>query len=193
MTMKRTYRQGRSSASPVAIFGSALLLLVMACVGASAQATLEPHSVNSGGDTRTGAFGAFFSTIGEPFATDSVSVSDDQSTWTGFWQVVPILPLSGVEIEARDLRSAERGMTSVTPNPFNTELDIEIDVPNSGLVDLAAFDLTGRRVETLLQGEHERTGLRLRWRPDGLAPGTYFLILTIDGARFPARVVNYYR
>lgn len=193
MTTHRTYRAGRPKAWLV-VAGVALVLLFGTSVPMFAQATLAPQSINSGGDTQTGGFGEFFSTIGEPFATDSVSVSDDQSTWTGFWQVVPIVPTTGgVEVEATGLHGAGVGIVAVAPNPFTSELDISIDMPRPGTIDLAAFDLTGRRIETLLRGHQERGGVVVRWRPGDLAPGAYFLMLTINGEQSPVKMVNYYR
>jgi len=177
------------------MIGAASLALVMLTYsGAFAQGTLTPQSVNSGGDTRQGAFGEFYSTIGEPFATDSVSASDDQSTWTGFWQVVPIFPnTGGVEIHTTTPFGSGAGIVATAPNPFATSLDIDVDIPRTGAIDLAACDLTGRRVETLLSGRRDRGGLRVRWHPDELSPGTYFLVLAIDGQQLSVRVVNYYR
>lgn len=193
MTTYRTYRADRRGAW-IDVAGAMLALLLGASVPMYAQAVLAPQSINSGGDTRTGGFGEFFSTIGEPFATDSVSVSDDQSTWTGFWQVVPIVPTTGgVDIEATGLHGAGSGIVALAPNPFTTELNITIDVPHAGSIDLGAFDLAGRRVETLIQGHQERGGIVVHWKPEGLAPGAYFLMLTINGTQTPVAVVNYCR
>ncbi len=193
MTTHRTYRADRRGGW-IAVAGAVLALLLGTTVQLRAQATLAPQSINSGGDTRSGGFGEFYSTIGEPFATDSISVSDDQSTWTGFWQVVPIVPTTGgVEIEATGLHGTGAGIVAVAPNPFTAEVGISIDVPRTGTIDLAAYDLTGRRVETLLRGRQEKGGLVVRWRPEGLAPGAYFLMLTLNGEQTPVMTVSYYR
>lgn len=65
------------------------------------------------------------------------------------------------------------------PNPFVTETTIDFTLPESGPVDVAVFDITGARVETLARGHRDAGPHHAVWsgrRADGSAapPGIYF-------------------
>lgn len=61
------------------------------------------------------------------------------------------------------------------PNPFNPSTSIEFEVPGTGLAKLRVFDLLGREVRTLFDGEalSKRTYL-VRFDAEGLSSGVYF-------------------
>ena len=75
------------------------------------------------------------------------------------------------------------------PNPFNPRTRIEYELPQSGLVRLAIYNIRGQRVRTLIQS-HRRAGVHgLGWdgRDDAGMPvgsGTYFYRLTVPQAGF---------
>ena len=49
------------------------------------------------------------------------------------------------------------------PNPFNPSTAIEFFLPNSALVELAVYDLTGRRIRTLLNAPHQVGSYAIKW------------------------------
>ena len=66
------------------------------------------------------------------------------------------------------------------PNPFTHSTRIDFVVPKAGHVTLGIYDLSGRRVDTLVDeplaaGAYSRT-----WRPVGLTPGAYFYRLQLN-------------
>ena len=66
------------------------------------------------------------------------------------------------------------------PNPFNNSTTIYFSLPQSGHVNLAVYDITGRKVSTLVDhhlnaGEH-----KVDWRADNLASGIYIYRLNTD-------------
>jgi len=69
------------------------------------------------------------------------------------------------------------------PNPFNPATIIEYAVGRAGPVSLAVFDLAGRRVSTLVDGEHRDIGRHtVAYTADQSASGVYFVRLqTADG------------
>ncbi|MDH5271062.1 MAG: T9SS type A sorting domain-containing protein [Candidatus Krumholzibacteria bacterium] len=71
---------------------------------------------------------------------------------------------------------------SVHPNPFNPVTTIEYEVARAGLVSLEVFDVSGRRVATLIAGEHREAGrYSVSYTATG-ASGVYFARLqTADG------------
>ncbi len=64
-----------------------------------------------------------------------------------------------------------------SPNPFNDEIRLEIDLAQAGNVRLAIYDLMGRLV-TVLANEHRAAGPMTRfWEAHDVATGIYFLRL----------------
>ena len=59
------------------------------------------------------------------------------------------------------------------PNPFNPETTIEFMVAHAGPVTLEVFDMLGRKLETLVEGELAAGRYRFVWSARGLASGMY--------------------
>jgi enterochelin esterase-like enzyme len=60
------------------------------------------------------------------------------------------------------------------PNPFNPSTTIRFSLPKSGYVTLKVYDILGREVETLLNGEWTAGTYSVEWIPNNLASGVYF-------------------
>lgn len=159
------------------------------------QAEIEPQTVSNGGEHQEGSFGELFSTIGEPFAGDSVSLDIDggEATWTGFWNVLPGDTTSGVVEEWAAFGSGSSAITAAAPNPFSDELTVYVRLESPGMVRLTAYDALGRDVQHLIEGPRESGTSRIRWQPEGLTPGTYILRLTVDGLEYPVKTIRYVR
>jgi hypothetical protein len=67
-----------------------------------------------------------------------------------------------------------QGIIAAHPNPFNTTLQVSLNLPEAGPLDLAVYDLTGRRVITLAQGLFPAGELRHSWTPK-VSTGLYLL------------------
>ncbi len=72
------------------------------------------------------------------------------------------------------------------PNPFNPSTEIRFTVPTAGQVDLAVYDLTGRRLRTLVAASLPAGEHAARWDGDDengvpLASGLYLYRLTAGG------------
>ncbi len=81
---------------------------------------------------------------------------------------------------AADTPPAATGLTGIFPNPFNPVTTIRFGLAEPGQVDLRIYDLSGRRVRTLVDGRLEAGAHELEWqgRDDAghaLASGVYFL------------------
>ena len=72
------------------------------------------------------------------------------------------------------------------PNPFNPQTVIRFDLPVAGRAKLAVYDLAGRLVRTLVEGEQPAGPGEATWNGcdaagRGLPSGTYFARLEADG------------
>lgn len=175
--------------------GRSLLLLffLFAAPVIAQEAQIDPQIISNGGEFQEGGFGEMFSTIGEPLASDSMAVNlvDDQSTWIGFWNVVPSDTTSGVYEEWASGGAGQNGITVAAPNPFSEELQVYVRLEKPSNVRLIVYDMLGREAQALIDGEREAGTTRVRWQPEGLTPGTYILRLEVDGTELPARTVQY--
>jgi len=60
---------------------------------------------------------------------------------------------------------ATRFKAKAYPNPFTTETTIEYDLPESGNVEVSIFDLTGRKIATLFDGQQTQGEHQVQWVP----------------------------
>ncbi len=70
------------------------------------------------------------------------------------------------------------GITELYPNPFSSELSLRYALRQSGSMDLAVYDLLGRRVATLEEGRREAGVHTVNARLSGLASGSYLVRLS---------------
>jgi len=96
------------------------------------------------------------------------------SEWGGVWRVVTFDDLVGVDDET-GLIPQVYALHQNFPNPFNPSTRIRFDVPAASTVRIAVFDVTGREVASLVQGDY--------------APGTY--TTTFDATRLASGVYFY--
>lgn len=68
------------------------------------------------------------------------------------------------------------------PNPFNPSTVIRFDLRNQANVHLAVFDMSGRFVRTLVNGNLNAGAHEATFDGTGLAAGVYVYRLTVDGA-----------
>ena len=80
----------------------------------------------------------------------------------------------GINEENRDLLAPS---LSISPNPFTKSARIHYQLPSASQVLITAIDITGRTVATLFEGYQPAGNHQLRWHPEGLAQGIYFIKL----------------
>lgn len=89
---------------------------------------------------------------------------------------------------------ARTALGNVFPNPFQSETTIELALRHESEVSLDVYDLSGRRVASVLHGV-QPAGMRLvKWDGRGerglkMAPGIYLMRLEADGQRQTRRVL----
>ncbi|HEX3073542.1 MAG TPA: T9SS type A sorting domain-containing protein [Ignavibacteriales bacterium] len=63
---------------------------------------------------------------------------------------------------------------SAYPNPFNPQTTIAFTIPNAGKVELAVYDLLGRKVTELLNEYRDKGSYEVKFNGANLASGIYF-------------------
>jgi hypothetical protein len=79
------------------------------------------------------------------------------------------------------------GLNQIYPNPFNGKAVIRYGLAKSGDVNLSVFDLSGRLVRTLQEGEAAPGRYSLTWDAAGLPSGVYVVRLEAGGNQFYAK------
>ena len=67
------------------------------------------------------------------------------------------------------------------PNPFNPMTNVKIQMPNSGFVKLAVFDITGKEVAVLINRELSTGTYKIYFDASNLATGVYFYRMQTNG------------
>ncbi len=80
-------------------------------------------------------------------------------------------------------------LSCIHPNPFNSTMMIEYSLPAAGNVNINAYDLAGRRVAVLFEGEAAAGIYTTAWTPSDLTGGVYLLRLVAGGHSIVRKVV----
>ncbi len=81
------------------------------------------------------------------------------------------------------------GIEAAYPNPFSDEVTLSYGLRQAGPVDLAVFDLLGRRVLTLYEGDREAGPYTTTARLNGLASGRY-LVRLVQGEQVSTQPIT---
>lgn len=84
-------------------------------------------------------------------------------------------PVAGLTLAAR-------------PNPFNPVTELMFSVPQTGPAIIDIFDLAGRKVDGVFEGEVTAGPHSVSWQPRGLASGVYHAVLRQGSRRVVTRV-----
>lgn len=86
---------------------------------------------------------------------------------------IVVAPLTGIEV---NVRSVPTSFTLIQnyPNPFNPSTIISYDIPKLSHVTLAIYDILGRQVENLVNGETTPGRYQVTFDASGLPSGIYF-------------------
>ncbi|MDD5361730.1 MAG: T9SS type A sorting domain-containing protein [Ignavibacteria bacterium] len=67
------------------------------------------------------------------------------------------------------------------PNPFNPSTKIAFDIPKSGLVNITAYDVTGKEVAVIFSGYKNSGSHEVNFNAGSLSSGVYFYKISSNG------------
>lgn len=76
---------------------------------------------------------------------------------------------------------SEMSLSQNYPNPFNPATQIAFDLPEAGHVELTVFDITGRELVSLQNGQLNAGSHKISFNGGAYASGTYFYRLEANG------------
>jgi serine protease AprX len=85
----------------------------------------------------------------------------------------------------------ESGVSSVNnyPNPFRSSTSINFRLAKAGFVSLNVYDLTGRKIQTLIQEKRNAGQHNVKFSGNNLPTGTYIYRLHADGFSKTGRMI----
>jgi hypothetical protein len=66
------------------------------------------------------------------------------------------------------------------PNPFNPFTTIEFDIPETQFIRLVIYDILGREIAVLVNGQLQPQKYKIQWNAANVSSGVYFYKLTGD-------------
>lgn len=123
------------------------------------------------------AFDAVYYPVADPANQEHIAITPENKQW----MIGEIEAGVSAAPEPR-LAAAAARLLPAAPNPFNPRTTLRWSQPGTGAVDLAVYDLRGRRVRQLVQevrpaGEHRVEWAGVDDRGQGLPSGVYFVRL----------------
>ncbi len=98
------------------------------------------------------------------FFADSVSNMARDSAWVLRADAVILEEASDVtDVEELTVLPTAYSLSQNYPNPFNPTTQIRFALPQSGMVELKVYDVLGREVVTLINGEHNAGTYTVEW------------------------------
>ncbi len=107
------------------------------------------------------------------------NTSGDDWNWANSKRVVVRNPSAVINISGKV--PGNYSLSQNYPNPFNPATKIRFNLPKNSEVRLSVFDMTGREVETLVNGVFPAGTFEADWNPAELSSGIYFYTLKTNG------------
>ena len=73
----------------------------------------------------------------------------------------------------------DASIQEIYPNPASSSTSIIISVPRPQDISIQVFDLQGKLVQTIAQGERESGIWQFTWNIDDVSPGIYLLRMAV--------------
>ncbi|KAA3614967.1 MAG: T9SS C-terminal target domain-containing protein [Calditrichaeota bacterium] len=137
--------------------------------------------VYNGIDNQESGQDAFFYTV-------KVNADNAEEKWVNRMLLINRpTPTSLEEIENRLVLPESFNLKQNYPNPFNPSTTIEYNVAKTSHILLEVYDITGRKVSTLVNGQIQPGFYKSNFEASELSSGVFFIRLNINGKNFAVK------
>ncbi|GEM_PF-1823580 len=88
-----------------------------------------------------------------------------------------------------NVRPADMAIVGAFPNPFNPVTTVKFDVSEPSMVNLTVFDITGKRIETLIDLELTPGTYTTTWNATSMPSGVYFVRMVSGGKESTSKLI----
>jgi len=104
---------------------------------------------------------------------------------------------NGKSTKGHEIKASRGIILRIAPNPFSKEVLISYSLPKSAYVNICVYDLSGRKVRTLIEGSQIRGVHRLSWNGcddhgQMLPSGYYFCEAKVSGRKITRKILKLY-
>jgi hypothetical protein len=153
---------------PTTIIKFYLILIIFSFLS-FAQNQVKSGVIASGGGMMESSSYKVTGTIGQPAI--GISANQINQLISGFWYEV-LTPTNAEE--EKDFLPAKFQLEQNYPNPFNPSTVIRYGLPKTSNVIIEVFDITGQRIEKLVNEEKPAGYYEVTFNASNLASGMYF-------------------
>lgn len=161
------------------------VLMILSTVGAQAQTVVVRQVIGTGGGEMSGLNLSVRATLAQS-AVGTMS-GTDRNVGFGFWYIGGGNPVS-VEYPSDPL-PLRYALSNGTPNPARSALALRYAVPRRSRVSIRLYDISGRCVRTLVEGEQDIGHHSVRIAANDLVSGIYFCRMQAPGFSDTRRLV----
>jgi photosystem II stability/assembly factor-like uncharacterized protein len=125
-----------------------------------------------------------------------VTTADPTHAWaaTSFGQILSYIPrVTGIALPSSGGAPSEYTLFPNYPNPFNPSTILTYRVGSPGRIRLSIYDVLGRQVAVLVDGNRPTGTYTVRWDATACATGAYFARLTAMSSTAPGTIVSQVR
>ena len=101
-----------------------------------------------------------------------IMASKDSKPYQGFY--VKGNPVTDIENESNTTNIVSFRLSQNYPNPFNPTTMIQYSIPKTSMVSIKVYDILGRQVETLVNGQKVAGNYSVQFNGSNLSSGIYF-------------------
>ncbi len=109
------------------------------------------------------------------------TVSVPQSAWNVEDWRNEAWETTGAQVATQEPLPNEFSVSPAYPNPFNASISLTVFLPEPAELTVTVYDVLGREVAILANGQHSAGKNRLTFEASGLASGLYFVRATVPG------------
>lgn len=165
-----------------------ILIILVSMSAASVSATeVKLVTVSNGLGWAQNSNHRVLYSIGAPFVGRTVNTTTHEVGIFGFWAAWIYSPF--VSAVSDEIQTPANQLFRNFPNPFNPSTQIGFTLEKNSEVSIELYDLRGRRVDIIYEGDQPAGAHSLSYQPKNLASGAYVILMKAGSFRATQRIM----